>query len=537
MDTIFYNGTVKTMDGREARAVCVSGDRIAFVGTDADALALRSEKTELIDLGGRLTLPGFIDTHMHFLHYGQSLFMAQLAPAKSKAELLEIGREFIRKHPGLPRLLGAGWNNDHWSDDSTFPKREELDQISRDIPIAFTRTCYHIVCLNTKALEICGITADTPDLPGGRVGRNASGEPDGVLYEDACGLAGPAMQEPTLEESKEYLHAAAADAVRCGLTTVHADDLYFSADEDCVPLRVYGALLNEGWLPIRVYLQCRLSDPAAMERFFELGCAYGKGDPRLRFGPLKLIGDGSLGARTAYLKQPYCDAPDTRGIPIYTQEELDKLILSAALHGMPAVIHAIGDAAIEMALNAFEKARQIEPAHLRHGIIHCQITDRALLDRMKALDIMALVQPIFLDYDLHIADARTGGLAKTSYAFKTMLDLGIRMAFGSDAPVERFNAIQGIYHAVTRKDLSGFPEEGWYPDERLTVEEAVAGFTREAAYASCEEEIKGTISAGKLADLVVLDRDIFKIPADEIKGANVYMTVCGGKIVYRAAEE
>jgi predicted amidohydrolase YtcJ len=211
MDTIFYNGTVKTMDGREARAVCVSGDRIAFVGTDADALALRSEKTELIDLGGRLTLPGFIDTHMHFLHYGQSLFMAQLAPAKSKAELLEIGREFIRKHPGLPRLLGAGWNNDHWSDDSTFPKREELDQISRDIPIAFTRTCYHIVCLNTKALEICGITADTPDLPGGRVGRNASGEPDGVLYEDACGLAGPAMQEPTLEESKEYLHAAAAD--------------------------------------------------------------------------------------------------------------------------------------------------------------------------------------------------------------------------------------------------------------------------------------------------------------------------------------
>ena len=534
MDQIFYNGTIQTMDGREARAVCVSSGKIAFIGTDAEALGMRSAKTELIDLGGRLMLPGFIDTHMHFLHYGASLFMAQLAPAKSKAALLEIGRDFLKKHPDLPRLLGAGWNNDHWCDDNTFPKRQELDQISRDLPVAFTRTCYHIVCLNTKALELCGITADTPDMPGGCVGRDADGVPDGVLYEDACGLAGPVMREPTLAESKEYLHAAAADAVRCGLTTVHADDLYFPADADCIPLLAYRALLDEDWLPLRVYLQCRLSDRTALERFYKLGYAYGQGDLRLRFGPMKLIGDGSLGARTAYLKQPYCDAPETRGIPIYTQEQLTELVCMAARRGMPSVIHAIGDATIGMALNAFEQARKIEPAHLRHGIIHCQITDRALLKRMKALDIMALVQPIFLDYDLHIADARVGELAATSYAFKTMLELGIRETFGSDAPVERFNAIQGIFHAVTRKDLSGFPAGGWYPDERLTVEEAVAGFTREAAYASCEEEIKGTITEGKLADLVVLDRDIFKIPADEIKNASVHMTVCAGKIVYRA---
>ncbi|HWQ58691.1 MAG TPA: amidohydrolase family protein, partial [Clostridia bacterium] len=210
MDVIFYNGTVKTMDGREAQAICVEKGRIAFVGADGDALRLKTEHTELVDLGGRLTLPGFIDTHMHFLYYGQSLSIARLAPARSKAELLKIGRDFLAKSPGLPRLEGAGWNNDHWSDDAGFPKRWELDEISRDIPIVFTRACYHVVCLNTKALELCGITAKTPDPSGGSVGRDALGEPDGVLCEDACGLAAPVLAEPTVEEAKRYLRAAAA---------------------------------------------------------------------------------------------------------------------------------------------------------------------------------------------------------------------------------------------------------------------------------------------------------------------------------------
>lgn len=536
MDKIFYNGIVKTMDGREASAVCVNGGRIAFAGSDESALGLKTGQTDLIDLQGKLMLPGFIDTHMHFLHYGVSLFMAKLAPAASKAELIEIGREFLKAHPGLPRLTGAGWNNDRWSDDASFPKRQELDEISRDIPVAFTRTCYHIVCLNTKALEVCSITENTPDPPGGSIGRDESGEPNGVLCEDACDLAAPAMPDPTVEEVKGYLCAAAADAVSCGLTTVHTDDLYFSDDGECVPVRAYEELRNTDWLPLRVYMQCRLADRATFEHFFASGYAYAKGDERLRFGPMKLIADGSLGAHTAFLREPYRDAPITRGIPIYTQEQLDGLVCAAAKRGMPSIIHAIGDATVEMALNSFEKARKVEPVHLRHGIVHCQITDAALLERMRALDIMALVQPIFLDYDLHIADARVGALAKTSYAFKTMLRLGIRETFGSDAPVERFNAIQGIYHAVTRKDLSGFPAGGWYPDEKLSAEEAVAAFTREAAYASCEEGIKGTITAGKLADLVVLDRNIFEIPPDEIKNARVCMTVCGGKIVYSDAQ-
>ncbi len=537
MDRIFYNGHIKTMDRHEASAVCVANGKIAFVGSDGEALAGKTAGTELVDLGGRLMLPGFIDTHVHFLHYGESLFMAKLAPAKSKAELIEIGLDFLARHPGISRLAGAGWNNDHWSDDQSFPKRWELDRISREIPIVFTRACCHVICLNSKALEICNITSSTPDMPGGGIGRDAEGNPDGVLLEDACGLATPVLAEPTLEEAIRYLRAAAADAVSCGLTSVHADDLYFPGDgHKCVPLAAYEALHETDWLPLRVYLQCRLSDRAAFERFFELGYGFNQGDERLRFGPLKLVADGSLGARTAYLNSPYADAPDTRGIAIYTQGQLDELILEAARRKMPSIVHAIGDGMIDMTLDSFEKARRLERAPLRHGIVHCQITRPEQLLRMKALQIMALVQPIFLDYDLHIADARVGGLARTSYAFRTMRSLGIRMAFGSDAPVERFNAIQGVYHAVTRQDLSGYPAGGWYPQERLTVEQAVAGFTRDAAYASYEENLKGTITPGKLADLVVLDRNIFALPPEEIRDASVVMTVNGGEIVYARDE-
>ena len=542
MDTIFYNGKVVCMDGRTAQAVCVEEGKIAFVGSDREALGRKTENAALIDLGGRLMLPGFIDTHMHLLFYGESLSIAKLAGARSKRELLELGRAFLKEHPDLALLAGAGWNNDYWEDDTSFPKRWELDEISREIPIAFTRACYHVVCLNSKALEVCGITKNTPDMPGGSISRGEDGEPDGVLCEDACALTARLSPELSVERAKAYIRSAAKDAASCGITTVHTDDFVFSAQGECAPLRAYEQLAREDSLPLRVYLQCRLGDLATLEGFFGQGYAFFQGDERLRVGPLKIMGDGSLGARTAYLSEPYRDAPETRGIPIYPQQELDALVCAAARRNMPSVVHAIGDAALDMVLNAFEKARALEreqPAGqdektpLRHGVVHCQITDAALLARMRALEVMALVQPIFLDYDLHIADSRVGERARTSYAFSTMRKLGIRTAFGSDAPVERFNVIRGIYHAVTRADLSGYPAGGWYPEEKLSVEEAVAGFTRDAAYASDEENSKGTIAPGKLADLVVLDADIFTVPAQEIQNASVVMTVCGGQIVFR----
>ncbi len=532
IQTIFYGGRVVTMDGRVTEAVCVEDGRIAFTGSNEEALLMRSAGTKLVPLSGALMLPGFIDTHMHFLGYGKSLSIAQLGPARSKAELIETGRAFMAAHPGLRALIGAGWNNDHWSDDATFPTREQLDLITRDIPVAFTRTCYHIVCLNTRALEICGITENTPDPEGGSIYRDGNGTPTGVLSEDACSLAAPVYPDETADDFMGYLRASAADAVSCGLTTVHTDDLELDHGAPDLALKAYSSLLEGDWLPVRVYEQCRLANAVMQRDFFGAGYEFYQGDGRFRIGPMKLVADGSLGARTAYLKKPYCDAPETRGLAIYTQEQLDELIINAARHNMPSVVHAIGDAMLDMVLNSFEKARRVEETPLRHAVIHCQLTSPEQLARMAKLSIMAQTQPIFLDYDIHMAQQRAGELIKTSYAFNTMRGLGILEAFGSDCPVERFNAIQGIYHAVTRQDLSGFPEGGWYPNERMSVADAVACFTRDAAYTSYEENTKGTISAGKLADLVVLDSDIFSIEPADIKNAGVVMTVLGGKIVY-----
>lgn len=536
MDAVYFNGSFLLPNGARASAAAVRDGRFAYVGSDEGALALRTADTRVEDLGGRLVLPGFIDTHIHLIAHGEYLSCADIAPARSKREAIDIGRRFLSEHPALELLSGVGWNNDKWSDDSTFPTRYELDEISRDIPVVYTRACYHVIALNSRALELCGIAESAPDIAGGEIYRDENGVPTGPLCEDAQMLAERAYPPVTKERVQSYIRAAAKDAASFGLTTVHADDLGMDGGGDMgSALDAYSDLLSREKLPVRIYQQCRLSDKSVFDRFYGAGFAFGQGDDRFRLGPMKLVIDGSLGARTAYLRSPYSDAPDTRGVMIYEKELLDELVCSAAERGMPSVIHAIGDAAIEMALDAFEKARRVEPRPLRHAVIHCQITDIALLRRMKALNVAAQVQPIFLDYDMHIAEERVGReLASTSYAFNTMRKLGIQTSFGSDCPVERFNAIQGIYHAVTRRDLSGFPEGGWLPDERMSVMDAVNAFTSGAAYASYDENVKGSIAVGMLADMAVLDRDIFEIAPEEIKNARVALTVLGGEITYDA---
>lgn len=535
MDALFTNGIIKTMDGRAAEAVGVKDGRIAFIGGRDEADLLAGAETKRVDLGGRLMLPGFTDTHMHLLMYGGKHEEADLFQATSMRSALETGREFLLSHPEKRCLVGSGWNNDNWSDTHDFPTRTELDTVSRDIPVIYMRACYHIISLNSRALELNNINENTPDPPGGAIDRDEHGVPTGVVRENACSLAFGCIPEPTEADCLRQLKAAGRKAAECGLTCAHSDDLGADIGDDLgMAYRALRALSDDEELPLRVFMQCRLDSRERLDRFFELGYSYRSGNDRLRTGPLKLVADGSLGARTAYMRQPYCDAPETRGMMCFTKAELDDLIMTAASHGMPSAIHAIGDGCIEMALDSIEKAQKIEPHPLRHGIIHCQITDLALLRRMRALNVMALVQPVFLDYDMHIAESRVGALAKTSYAFKTMLSLGIPLSFGSDCPVEFFDPIMGLYHAVTRKDKKGYPEGGWFPEERLSVEEAVAAFTSGPAYAAAEENERGTITPGKLADFTILDRDIFALPPDEIKNARVSMTVVGGKTVYES---
>jgi predicted amidohydrolase YtcJ len=360
-------------------------------------------------------------------------------------------------------------------------------------------------------------------------------EPLGIFRENALGLIYNALPNPTVEEIKDLILKAVNDLNKCGITSVGTDDFESLPGKDYEKvIKAYKELKEENKLNMRVYEQCLLPSKNKLLEFLEKGYKTGLGDENFKIGPLKILLDGSLGARTAALNQPYSDCPSAEGIVTLTQEELDEIVDLAHKNNMQLAIHAIGDRTMYMAFNSIEKLiKENVKENYRHGIVHCQITDEYLLNKFKELDVIAYIQPIFLDYDWHIVKDRVGEKReKTSYNWKSLINKGVKTANGSDAPVETFNVLKGIYEAVTRKDLYGLPEGGWLPDQKLTVKEAVYGYTMGGAYASFEENIKGSIEKGKLADLVVLSEDIFSINEDMIKNVNVEMTVFNGKIVH-----
>ncbi|MCR2044468.1 amidohydrolase [Anaerosalibacter massiliensis] len=540
MDKIILNGKIATMVSKYiswAEAIAIKDKKIAKVGTNEEVLDLKSDNTEIIDLKGKTVLPGFNDSHMHLLSYGYSCRAVNLNGTESIDGIVERIKDFI-KDKNIKKgkwIVGRGWNDDYFKDEKTFPTRYDLDRVSTEHPIAIIRACGHIQIANSKALELAGITKDTPQIEGGKFDLDENREPTGIFREKAIELLTSQIPEPTVEDIKEMLLEGIEDANSCGITSIQTDDF------EAIPgnnfhniLKAYRELEEEGKLSLRIYEQCLLPSMDRINSFLNSGYRTGWGNEYFRIGPLKLLGDGSLGARTAALTQPYADCPDTRGIPVFTQEEIDELVEVAHNNDMQVAVHCIGDKAMYMTFEAIEKALNKSPREdHRHGIVHCQITDEYLLNKFKELNAVAYIQPIFLDYDWKIVKDRVGEkLEKTSYNWKTLLDSGVHIACGSDAPVESFNVLNGIYEAVTRKDLKGNPEGGWMPEQKLTVEEAVYGFTKAGAYTSFEEDIKGSIEEGKLADIVVLSKNIFEIPEDEIKNIEVEMTIFDGEIVY-----
>nr|WP_276537065.1 amidohydrolase [Anaerosalibacter massiliensis] len=502
-------------------------------------MELKDDNTEVVDLEGKLLLPGFNDSHMHLLMYSYHIQNVNLVGTTSIGNIIERTKKFIKERniASGKWILGIGWNQDYFTEgERVFPTRYDLDKISTEHPIVFTRVCYHIVIANSKAMELAGITKDSPQIEGGKFDLDENGEPIGIFREKAQGLITSHIPESTVEEIKEMLIEGMKNANKCGITSVQTDDF------EAIPgknyeniIKAYKELNEEGKINLRIYEQCLLPSMGRLKGFLDSGYRTGHGDDFFKIGPLKLLGDGSLGARTAALTKPYADCPDTYGIPVFTQEEIDELVEIAHNSDMQIAVHCIGDKAMYMAFEAIEKALAKSPRKdHRHGIVHCQITDEYLLNKFKELNAVAYIQPIFLDYDWKIAESRIGGeLLKTCYNWRTLLHSGVHLGFGSDAPVESFNVLNGIYEAVTSKDLNGEPEGGWKPDQTLTVEEAVYGFTMGGAYTSFEENGKGSIEEGKLADMVVLSRDIFEIPEDEIKDVEVEMTIFNGKIVYK----
>ncbi len=526
MNTIFKNGRIYQGEGRWTDTLYIKDGLISqpFDGKD----------TEIIDLGGKTVIPGLIDSHLHMFNTGVSLRSVRLHGVTSVAECIRLGREYIEKNRPTPGavILGRGWNDDYFTDERRMLNRHDLDKLSTEYPVIYTRACGHALVANTRAIEMAGVTASTPQPEGGRFELDGDGQPNGIFKEHAMELITRLNDQPDVRETEEILYAAMLHAAENGITSVQTNDM--NEKNFSTVWQAYENLKKEGRAMTRAYQQCHFSTPEGYEAFIKKGFKTGFGDDMNKIGSLKLLMDGSLGARTALMTEDYADAPGTRGIRCVTESDLDAFMKISAENGMQVAIHAIGDKAIDIVLSAYEKVLPKGENPLRWGIVHCQITDDGLIERFKKGDIHPMVQPIFIHYDMHITADRVGQkLASTSYAFGKMDRLGLHVSYGTDSPVEDLNAMHNIYCAVTRRDLEGRPDGGWMPDEAVSVERAIHNYTVEGAYNSFEENKKGLLMPGYMADLAVLDKNIFTVPPEEIKDIKVDMTMVGGRVVFK----
>lgn len=540
--TLYKNGNVHTMDEAlpRADAFVTSQGSFAFVGTEAGARAFVNGRGCLdkeVNMAGHLVLPGFNDSHLHLLHYTKGIKNVSLVGVKSLGELkLRMRGALARREPGDKSWLeGEGWNHDYFEDEKRFPNYRDLDEVSSEVPIIVMRACFHVGVLNSAAMKLLGINRETAPSLGSLVGLFEDGGPDGVLKESMLDRVKEQLSVLTPETLKSMLAVAQERALEQGITSVQSDDVHYMPNSDYSALfHLYREMERDGTLRVRISEQCLLEEPPLLEKFFAEGYNAGWGSDKFSVGCIKMLADGSLGARTAALRHPYADYPPTSGLTLFSQEELDALVMTAHKNGCPTAIHAIGDCALEMALNAIERAQMAVPLPVRHGIVHCQITDKAQLERLAELKVMALVQPIFIDYDMNIVGERVGAeLAGTSYAWRTMVELGVHVSFGTDCPVEAFDTMPNIYTAVSRKNITG-DRRAYLPEQAMTMEQAIRAYTAESAYATSEENKKGTISAGKFADFIILDRDLFSLESEEeILNTRVLETYVGGRLEYK----
>ncbi len=528
-DLLLYNGRIYTLDaGRPlAQAVAVRGNRILAVGDDADLRPLLRPGGQAVDLGGRAVIPGLIDAHIHFGWYSLALHEERVdldnVPGKEEA-LARIAAQVDRTPPGC-WIRGEGWNKNIWPQDA-FPTAADLDAVAPDHPVALEDKSRHATWVNSLALELAGVTASTEDPPGGEIVRDEAGNPTGILLETAAQLITDAIPEPGVETFVQALRRGIAEAHRLGLTGFHDP----GHPKVLAALQV---LRTQGELTLRALVHIPADD---LDGAAALGLRSGLGDAVLRIGGVKLFADGALGPQSAHMLAPY-EGSDNRGIPTYTAEELHSLVCRARRAGLSVAIHAIGDAANRAALDAIARARAktagLLPPTLPDRIEHAQLLHPADLPRLAALGVVASMQPIHATSDMEMAERHWGRRCELAYAWRSVLNSGAVLAFGSDCPIETLDPLAGIHAAVTRRRADGRPgPEGWIPAQRLTVAQAVHAYTLGAAHASGEGHLKGSIIPGKLADLVVLSQDIFRIDPMAILESRVEMTIFDGQVVY-----
>jgi len=533
-DLLLENGTVyASADARPAKAsILLSGGRIVFVGDPAEAKA-RAKSARAVDLSGRFVFPGFADAHLHMLGLGKSTETAALRDATSAADAAARMAASAGKLPAGAWVEGRGWDQTRWPG-REFPDARTLDSAVPGRPAIARRVDGHALWVNSPALAAAGIGAATRDPEGGRILRRPDGSPSGVLVDNAMALVDRAAPKATDADRERWLREGAAACARAGLTEIQDASGY-----DAAGIAALQSLASRGELPIRIYATVS-PDPAALPKFLAGGRRVGGGDDFLTVRAIKAYADGALGSRGAALLADYSDEPGKRGLLVTPPERLAEIALAARRAGWQLWIHAIGDRGNRVALDAYEKAATALPAAPagaeRPRIEHAQVIAPDDFARFARLSVIASIQPVHATSDMRWAEDRIGPeRIAGAYAWRRLLQAGVRLAGGSDAPVETESPLEGIYAAVTRRDRAGNPPGGWRPADRLTRPEAVALYTSGAAWAAFEETWRGRVTPGFAADLTVLSADPLSAPEADIASIPVYMTIVGGRVSHGPA--
>jgi hypothetical protein len=539
-DLVLINGNIVTMDENNplAEALAVKGDMIVAVGSNkAIKTYIDKKETEIIDLQGKLALPGFNDGHVHFIYGGHALLSVSLDRVTSFEEIQRRVQEKIYDKKDGEWIRGRGWDQEILPG-KKWPTKELIDEVAPNNPVALSRICGHCTLVNSYVLRISGITKDTPNPPGGVIVKDpGTGEPTGILHENAMDLIKwPQLSdEESHEMDKNAVKLAMREAARFGVTSVHDLD---------GKIGVFKELLDEGELTVRVYAgEALASSPEKLQEYKEWKQMLVNNNSMLKFGVIKGFIDGSLGSSTALLAEPYKNDPSTSGLMLMTQEELNDIVTLYDGENFQVAIHAIGDKGVNVVLNAFEEAiKRNGQRDARHRIEHATAILPGDIPRFDGLGVIGSVQPVCgpsygQTIQTFFEDRMGKERAKFTNIWKTLAQAKARLAFGTDWPVESLNPMEGIYSAVSRKSITDKTGKAWLQDESLSVLEAIACYTLGSAYATFEEDIKGSLQKGKLADIVVLSKDIFTIPEEEILNTEVVFTILGGKIIYPLESE
>jgi predicted amidohydrolase YtcJ len=524
-DLVVTNANIRTMDAKSTvvRSLAVLNGRIIALGTEADTRPLIGKGTKVVDANGSLIIPGFNDAHVHFVETGQQLTAVDLRSAQSPQEFIQRIKDFAAKLPKGRWILGGKWDHENWKPNN-LPTAAMIDAVTPDNPVFIDRLDGHMALANSLAMRSAGVNKDTKEVEGGMIVRQSSGEPTGVFKDAAMSYISKVIPEFSFAEKLEFAKAASEHAASLGVTSVQD----MSAGTD---VGVYQELLRQGALKTRIYGCSPLSDYTRWER---TGVRSAFGDPMLRVGCLKGYADGSLGSTTAWLFEPYLDDPKSTGLASDEVPTFTEKITGADKAGLQVNIHAIGDKANATVLDIYEKVARANGARdRRFRVEHAQHLRISDIKRFANGKVVASMQPFHIIDDGRWAWKRLDeSRLKGTYAFRTLLDGGAVLAFGSDSPVAPLNPLLGIYAAVTRRTLDDKNPGGWIPEQKITVQEAVRSFTYGSAYAEFQDRIKGTLEIGKVCDLIMLSRDIFTIDPAEIRNTQVLMTVVNGKVIY-----